>query len=447
MEFITTERGGLKLLFEGYAYIKDKSVDMTTYWRCQNKLVCRARIRTCQEKPTGDIRPNHTHPPNDGILLALKVSADIKKSAKESDELTSSIVTNKLADFPLDATGCLPQTLSLNRLVRRQRVAPDGEQLAPSRQLTTRGDHFVNKINDNLTILTTDKNLDFLSSKPYWLCDGTFDSAPLNWQLYSIHALLDENRSVPLVYCIAKNKTESMYHEIFDYLKTREPSLNPNFISIDYEKAAENSIRTHFEDALVAGCYFHFGQCLWRKVQALGLQVWYKDPSNARVVKSFQALGFVSPDEVYTGFQSLVSSLDEQVYEELSAFIGYFESTWVGSIQNGRRRKPMYEPEMWNVLERTIKSLPRTTNSLEGWHRAFAQRVCVTHPTLNRLIGKLRKEQAKTELEMQKFISGESSNRRRTKYQIINDRILSVLNRRDDFASVVEFLRAIAINI
>ena len=37
----------------------------------------------------------------------------------------------------------------------------------------------------------------------------------------------------------------------------------------------------------------------------------------------------------------------------------------------GRRRRPCFPQELWNVCERVVEDLPRTNNSLEGWHRAF----------------------------------------------------------------------------
>lgn len=103
------------------------------------------------------------------------------------------------------------------------------------------------------------------------------------------------------------------------------------------------------------------------------------------IVKPFQALAFVPVCKVADAFTELVSMLDDETDEILCGFLSYFEATWIGGVQRGRR-KPLFEVTMWNNLERTQHDLPRTTNSLEGWHRAFDRRMGVTHPSICRLV-------------------------------------------------------------
>ena len=40
---------------------------------------------------------------------------------------------------------------------------------------------------------------------------------------------------------------------------------------MDFEAAAHRAISEEFSNILRKGCNFHFGQCLWRKIQELGL--------------------------------------------------------------------------------------------------------------------------------------------------------------------------------
>jgi len=40
----------------------------------------------------------------------------------------------------------------------------------------------------------------------------------------------------------------------------------------EFEQALINSIRLNFPAAEHRGCYYHFSEAIWRKVQALGLQ-------------------------------------------------------------------------------------------------------------------------------------------------------------------------------
>ncbi|CAF1111966.1 unnamed protein product [Adineta ricciae] len=58
------------------------------------------------------------------------------------------------------------------------------------------------------------------------------------------------------------------------------------------------------------------------------------------------------------------------------------------------RTKPQFSIQLWNVHDRLISNLPRSNNSIEGWHNAFAQRVSIAHPTIFKLTEKIRVEQS-----------------------------------------------------
>ncbi|KAL8579458.1 hypothetical protein ACOMHN_026823 [Nucella lapillus] len=195
----------------------------------------------------------------------------------------------------------------------------------------------------------------------------------------------------------------------------------------------------------VHGCFFHFGQCLWRNLQSLGLQDWYLEPENSLLVKTIQALAFVPPDDVIEAFQQLMDSLDADTDETLSDFLAYFESTWLGIVQRGRRRRPKFDVAMWNVYNRVGDNLPRTNNSVEGWHRAFDQRMSVTHPTLGRLVSKLRKEQASTELMLEQRAMGVRM-RKNKQYEVVNTRLQALVARYAQ-EDVLVFLKAVAHNL
>ena len=49
----------------------------------------------------------------------------------------------------------------------------------------------------------------------------------------------------------------------------------------------------------------------------------------------------------------------------------YFESTYVGELRAGVGANPLFPLDIWNVYDRVVGGLPRTTNCAEGWHNAF----------------------------------------------------------------------------
>nr|CAD2164850.1 unnamed protein product [Meloidogyne enterolobii] len=70
---------------------------------------------------------------------------------------------------------------------------------------------------------------------------------------------------------------------------------NKSQFVIDFEKAAEIALRTVFPAANIHGCFFHFKQSIWRKIQELGWTVKYKDEEENGFrlhLKMFAALTF-----------------------------------------------------------------------------------------------------------------------------------------------------------
>jgi hypothetical protein len=65
-------------------------------------------------------------------------------------------------------------------------------------------------------------------------------------------------------------------------------------------------------------------------------------------------------------------------------FVRYMEETWIGA----RRITPRFPMEMWNCKEITELDMPRTTNSLESWHRQLQRTFGFTaHPNFFRFLG------------------------------------------------------------
>ena len=335
-------------------------------------------------------------------------------------------------------------------MIRRKRKAPDGDDILDDICQTTRGEEFLVLHDDSLEIyvFATDKNLDVLANQRHWFCDGTFNSAPNGYQLYTLHVIADGSRTVPVVYGITRRKARNTYDRIFQFLKDRRPNLSPLTVMIYFEMAAIQSLQHHFPEAEIQGCLFHFGQCLWRNVQRLGLLGWYKDDANnALIIKSFQALAFVPPNRVTEAFQELMGSLDDETDELLSDFLSYFEATWIGVVQRGRRRRPLFAISLWNVNSRVEQDLPRTNNSIEGWHHSFDLRVAITHPTLRRFSAKLVKEQASNELLLEQVLARIPPVPPKKKYQVINERLKNIVSEFDTYENMITYCRAIAHNL
>ncbi|CAF4412398.1 unnamed protein product [Rotaria socialis] len=117
-----------------------------------------------------------------------------------------------------------------------------------------------------------------------------------------------------------------------------------------------------------------------------------------------------------------------------------------GTFKVLAEKKPLFPIEIWNVYDRTIANLPRSNNSIKGWHNAFTKCVAIVHPTITKLIEKIRREQSKFEGDIAQTRQGQESKPQKLKYRKLDERIKRLV---DDYANVDlgEYLKGLAVNI
>ena len=88
------------------------------------------------------------------------------------------------------------------------------------------------------------------------------------------------------------------------------------------------------------------------------------------------ALSFVPVQDVILAFDELCNhcGIDEQ------SVLDYFETNYIGELRRGLL--PLFPHELWNMHNRVLNELPRTNNSLEGWHTRFSTMLRETHPSI-----------------------------------------------------------------
>ncbi|KAF0715727.1 Uncharacterized protein FWK35_00031174, partial [Aphis craccivora] len=159
--------------------------------------------------------------------------------------------------------------------------------------------------------------VNFLSESDVWMADGSFKSIPpLFSQLYTIHAC-------------KKNATYSL-----------KPNLKPSMLMVDFENAFITTFKEEFPTVVIRGYFFHFTQCVWKKIQNSGLQTKYgQDSKFALQVRLLCSLSFIPPNKVIEAFDELIESEYYIQNEELlESIIMYFEDTWIGRLgRRGRR--------------------------------------------------------------------------------------------------------------
>lgn len=129
---------------------------------------------------------------------------------------------------------------------------------------------FNSRILFKFQIFCTVKNLEMLCRSNKIFMDGTFKIVPnIFKQLYTIHGRY-LGKVFPLVYCLLANKQQQTYRRMLNSIKEegekRRLSLKLEEAILDFELGAINAVKDVFPASNIKGCFFHFAQCVWRKV-------------------------------------------------------------------------------------------------------------------------------------------------------------------------------------
>lgn len=169
-------------------------------------------------------------------------------------------------------------------------------------------------------------------------------------------------KQLPFCFVIMSGQKSKDYKAVLTAILDLLPAA-PNVSSfvIDFEAGLWKALRSVFDDPVIYGCAFHFGQALWRKVQELGLQTSYsKRDSVYKLVRKVFALPFLPHDDIKETFDEL--SCKVGVIGPVREFMDYVDQTWLQS--------PVWKTENWSVFGRSI----RTNNDVEGWHHKLNRR-------------------------------------------------------------------------
>lgn len=72
-------------------------------------------------------------------------------------------------------------------------------------------------------------------------------------------------------------------------------------------------------------------------------------------------------------------------------FTNFFYTNYLGSFDaQGKSYDATFNPNLWNVYERVLNDIPRTTNSAEGWHKNLNSVTSVKTPNIAKVIWKMK---------------------------------------------------------
>ncbi|KAI9554900.1 hypothetical protein GHT06_020178 [Daphnia sinensis] len=134
------------------------------------------------------------------------------------------------------------------------------------------------------------------------------------------------------------------------------------------------------------GCWFHYGQAIFRKTQKFGLQQEYQKKGVVYlIVKQLIALALLPENEIFQGFSDIkrkyadeLSNQPQVVQDAVKLLYAYYMNYWLLEV----------EPVTYSVY----RDHNRTNNAIECWNRWFNERVLVAHPGFFEFM-KLRQDQ------------------------------------------------------
>ena len=134
---------------------------------------------------------------------------------------------------------------------------------------------------ENHTILVFGLQQEFISlcASDCWYVDGTFKVCPAPfYQLFTVH-YFHMNRCIPSLYCLLSGKSQIVYETLFSHIRDLATQFKIPIRAVrcmaDFETAIKNSIKLIWPLWTVEGCYFHFTQALYRKMEQLELKVYF----------------------------------------------------------------------------------------------------------------------------------------------------------------------------
>ena len=228
----------------------------------------------------------------------------------------------------------------------------------------------------------------------------------------------------PIVFGLLPAKKEETYRRFLQMIKSAArrfgTHFSPAIIQTDYETAMMNAIKEELPQSRIRGCFFHFTQAVWRKVQELGLSIPFRDNDAVkRTVRRVSALPLVPLTAIDEVWESIHENAPLNI-NGVESFLNYVVNTWIDEIYG------LFNRHIWTHFD---NDGARTNNHLEGFHFKLNKCTGKIHPNIFELILVFQKIQNESEIELQYLMNGGKPKNPRKKYRDIHERLMRLRER------------------
>ena len=254
-------------------------------------------------------------------------------------------------------------------------------------------------------VFSTTVLLGLLSVCKYGSVDGTFKAMTRKWKQLFVFMVNYHGAFLPVAFGWLPDKSavsylvflilvlEKFQQEQANIAKLyARGTLKVKKIKLDFEVAIHRAFEVLFK---LRGCFFHFSQAGWRRVQKGGMVVPYMTEKHFRdFIRSVIALAFLPLNQIEAAIDDLrAATFNEEsaFYEKMNKFkdeyLDYIEDTWIHGS---------FPPKLWNQWK---KASNLTNNNNEGYNSRVNKIIAVIHPNPWVLVCMLVKELIRAEME------------------------------------------------
>jgi len=254
--------------------------------------------------------------------------------------------------------------------------------------------------------------------------DGTFYIAPVLWKQVFILMINTGGVSLPVAYGLLPSKEIESYRTFFRHLKNiaqeelgctlwGASSFGENIkVRTDFEINIHKAVRLEIgEDTEVERCYFHFSNCIWRRVQAYRMVHRYVSNDKVRqFVRSLVSLAQCPPSRLREAFELINENF---VFDEPE--LVKFKRRMMSYVYDQWLNKEDFKVKLWNCWTRTGNN---TNNDNEAYNRTLKRIFKAPHPNPNYFARVVQSQLVRSENSLREVEGGGRPELQRKRYRV-----------------------------
>ncbi|CAF4907655.1 unnamed protein product [Rotaria socialis] len=238
IKFTLSTKGKHILIYEGYRYILNQKKIGKKYWRREDGSACRAYVHTTSDDiyiKHNDKQHNHFPDPDEILITEI--------TEKFAIELLTNIYllvwSTKICFYFIESALYLARSSTIPIIPKTY-----GFCISSLYRFNGNEENFLladrdSTYLDRILMFSSNRQLEFFLKSEVIFCDGTFASAPPQFeQIYTMHAVY-EDEVFPCVFALCTHKNTQIYITIMEALKSAAERMNkqfaPSLIMSDFE--------------------------------------------------------------------------------------------------------------------------------------------------------------------------------------------------------------------